>query len=170
MRRQFRHISSPDTLPSKYQLNGNMLIVNSCAFCGVKSIVPLVISMTLNKTESLRLYSNNDISSQSQVNIMPKRKRDRISDPAKNKQFLPTCIIRVTSLSDHGRFITRSQVSDTLQQICEIRNIRFRQSIDSSWSILTKRRQLVFSGGLHSGGSWGLGALGPAILWGPLQW
>ena len=21
-----------------------------------------------------------------------------------------------------------------------------------------------------SGGSWGLGALGPAILWGPLQW
>ena len=71
--------------------------------------------MTLNKTESLRLYSNNDISSQSQVNIMPKRKRDRISDPAKNKQSLPTCIIRVTSLSDHGRFTTRSQVSDTLQ-------------------------------------------------------
>ena len=41
--------------------------------------------MTLNKTESLRLYSNNDISSQSQVNIMPKRKRDRISDPAKKQ-------------------------------------------------------------------------------------
>ena len=72
-------------LPIKWQL------VNSCAFCGVKSIVPPVISMTLNKTESLRLYSNNDISSQSQVNIMPKRKRDRISDPAKNKQSLPTC-------------------------------------------------------------------------------
>ena len=71
--------------------------------------MPPVISMTLNKTESLRLYSNNDISSQSQVNIMPKRKRDRISDPAKNKQSLPTCIIRVTSLSDHGRFTTRSQ-------------------------------------------------------------
>ena len=59
--------------------------------------MPPVISMTLNKTESLRLYSNNDISSQSQVNIMPKRKRDRISDPAKNKQSLPTFIIRVTS-------------------------------------------------------------------------
>ena len=44
--------------------------------------MPPVISMTLNKTESLRIYSNNDISSQSQVNIMPKRKRDRISDPA----------------------------------------------------------------------------------------
>ena len=41
--------------------------------------------MTLNKTESLRLYSNNDISSQSQVNIMPKRKRDRITDPAKKQ-------------------------------------------------------------------------------------
>ena len=71
--------------------------------------------MTLNKTESLRLYSNNDISSQSQVNIMPKRKRDRISVRQKNKLSLPTCIIRVTSLSDHGRFTTRSQVSDTLQ-------------------------------------------------------
>ena len=76
--------------------------------------MPPVISMTLNKTESLGLYSNNDKSSQSQVNIMPKIKRDRISDPAKNKQSLPTCIIRVTSLSDHGRFTTRSQVSDTL--------------------------------------------------------
>ena len=89
--------------------------------------------MTLNKTESLRLHSNNDISSQSQVNIMPKRKRDRISDPVKNKQSLPTCIIRVMSLSDHGRFTTRSQVSDTLQHICEIRDIRFRQSIDSPY-------------------------------------
>ena len=27
-----------------------------------------------------------------------------------------------------------------------------------------------FTFGLTSGGSWGLGALGPAILWGPLQW
>ena len=89
--------------------------------------------MMLNKTESLGLYSNNDISSQSQVNIMPKIKRDRISDPAKNKQSLPTCIIRVTSLSDHGRFTTRSQVSDTLRHICEIRDIRVRQSIDSSY-------------------------------------
>ena len=35
----------------------------------------------------------------------------------KNKQSLPTCIIRVTSLSDHGRFTTGSQVSDTLQHI-----------------------------------------------------
>ena len=114
--------------------------------------------MTLNKTESLRLHSNNDISSQSQVNIMPKR--DRISYPVKNKQSLPKCIIRVIiiiiiyttymmslsykvcpyliyttymmSLSDHGRFTTRSQLSDTLQHcICEIRDIRFRQSIDS---------------------------------------
>ena len=68
---------------------------------------------------------------------MPKRKRNRISDPTKNKQSLPTCIIRVTSLSDHGRFTTRSQVSDTLQHIglCEIRDIRFRQSIDSSYRV-----------------------------------
>ena len=107
--------------------------------------MPPVISMTLNKTESLRLYSNNDISYQSQVNIMPKRKRDRISDPAKNKQSLPTCIIRVTSLSDHGRFTTRSQVSDTLQHICEIRDIRFRQSIEPSYcmqSIASRSQQL----------------------------
>ena len=105
----------------------------------------LVISMTLNKTESLRLQSNNDISSQSQVNIMPKRKRDRISDPVKNKQSLPTCIIRVTSLSDHGRFTTRSQPSDTLQHICEIRDIRFRQSIDSPYcmqSVASRSQQL----------------------------
>ena len=47
--------------------------------------MPLVISMTLYKTESLRLHSNNDISSQFQVNIMTKRKRDRISDPAKKQ-------------------------------------------------------------------------------------
>ena len=102
--------------------------------------------MTLNKTESLRLYSNNDISSQSQVNIMPKRKRDRISDPAKNMQSLPTCIIRVTSLSDHGRFTALSQFSDTLQHnICEIRDIRFRQSIDSSYrmqSVASRSQQL----------------------------
>ena len=57
--------------------------VNSCAFCGIKSIVPLVISMTLNETESLRLLSNNDIPSEFQVNTMPKRKRDRISNLAK---------------------------------------------------------------------------------------
>ena len=43
----------------------------------------------------------------------------------KTRQSLPTCIIRVTSLSDHGRFTTRSQVSDTLQHICEIRDIRY---------------------------------------------
>ena len=63
----------------------------------------------------------------------------------KNKQSLPTCIIRVTSLSDHGRFTTRSQVSDTLQHICEIRDIRFRQSIDSSYrmqSIASRSQQL----------------------------
>ena len=47
--------------------------------------MPLVISMTLNKTESLRLHSSNDISSQFQVHIMPKRKHDRISDPAKKQ-------------------------------------------------------------------------------------
>ena len=98
--------------------------VNSCALCWVKSIVPLVISMTLYNTESLHLHSNNDISSQFQANIMPKRKRERISDPAKNKQSLPTCIIRVTSLSDHCRCTALSQVSDTLQQICEIRDKR----------------------------------------------
>ena len=86
--------------------------------------MPLVISMTLYKTESLRLHSNNDISSQFQVNIM--QKKNVTGDPAKNKQYLPTCIIRVTSLSDHGRFTALSQVSDTLQQICEIRDIRFR--------------------------------------------
>ena len=77
---------------------------------------------------------------------MPKRKRDRISDPQKIKQSLSTCIIRVTSLSDHGRFTTRSQVSDTLQHIlCEIRDIRFRQSIDSSYrmkSIASRSQQL----------------------------
>ena len=60
---------------------------------------------------------------------MPKIKRDRISDPAKNKQSLPACITRVTSLSDHGHFTALSQVSDTLglQQICELRDVRFRQ-------------------------------------------
>ena len=73
--------------------------------------MPLVISITLNKTESLRLHSNNDITSQFQVNIMPKRKRDRITDPAKNKQYLPTS---VTSLSDHGRFTALSQVSEKI--------------------------------------------------------
>ena len=49
--------------------------------------MPLDISMTLYKTESLRLHSNNDISSQFQVNIMPK-KRDRIYDPAKKTSDL----------------------------------------------------------------------------------
>ena len=49
--------------------------------------MPLVTGITLNKTESLHLQSNNDISSQFQVNIMPKRKRDRISDPAKTNNI-----------------------------------------------------------------------------------
>ena len=40
-------------------------------------MVPLVISTTLYKTESLRLHSNNDISSQFHVNVMPKIKSDR---------------------------------------------------------------------------------------------
>ena len=94
--------------------------------------MPLDISMTLYKTESLRLHSNNDISSQFQVNIMPK-KRDRIYDPAKKQAISADMRVtslsdhgRVTSLSDHGRFTALSQVSDTLQQICEIRDIRFR--------------------------------------------
>ncbi len=63
----------------------------------------------------------------------------------KNNQSLPTRIISVTSLSDHGRFTTRSQVSDTLQHICEIRDIRLRQSIDSSYrmqSIASRSQQL----------------------------
>ena len=47
--------------------------------------MPLVISMMLNKIESLRLQSNNYISSQFQVNTMPKRKPDRMSDPAKKQ-------------------------------------------------------------------------------------
>ena len=72
---------------------------NSCTFCGVESTVPLVISMTLNKTESLRLHSNNDISSQFRVNIMPKRKRDRISDPAKT-----------SNLCRHASFVWRPYV------------------------------------------------------------
>ena len=31
---------------------------NSCAFCGIQSIVPLVISVTLYKIESLRLHND----------------------------------------------------------------------------------------------------------------
>ena len=76
---------------------------------------------------------------------MSKRKRDRISDPANNKQSLQTFIIRLTSLPDHGRFTALSQFSDTLEQICEIRDISFRQSIDSSYrmqSITTRSQQL----------------------------
>ena len=105
--------------------------------------MPLVISITLYKTESLRLDSDNDISSQFQVNITPKIKRHRTSDPAKKQAI--SADIRVTSLSDHGRFTALRQVSDTLQQICEIRGIRFQQSIDSSYrmqSIATRSQQL----------------------------
>ena len=70
--------------------------------------MPPVISFTLNKTESLRLHSDNDMSSQIQVNIRPKRKRDRTSDPAKKSNLC------VTSLSDHGRFTALSKVSDII--------------------------------------------------------
>ena len=73
--------------------------------------MPLVISITLNKTESLRLHSNNDISADNVIGAN---------------------IFRATSLSDHGCFTVLSQLSEKLQQICEIRDIRFRQSIDSS--------------------------------------
>ena len=56
MNRQFRHIPSPQhatfEIPTEWQR------VNSCALCGVKSIVPLVISMTLCKTKSLRLRND----------------------------------------------------------------------------------------------------------------
>ena len=85
-------------------------------------MVPLVISMTLYKTESLRLHSNNDISSQFQVNIMPK-KQCANKGSCKKQAISPIC---VTSLSDHGRFTALNQVSDTLQQICEKCDIRFR--------------------------------------------
>ena len=94
--------------------------------------MPLVISMTLYKTESLRLHSNNDISSQFQVNIMAQKNVTEYR--ILQKKAIPADIRvtslsdhgRVTPLSDHGRFTALVQVSDTLQQICEIRDIRFQ--------------------------------------------
>ncbi len=73
MSRQFRHIPSPNKLVATLEIPIKWQRVNSCAFCGVKNIVHLVNSMTLYKTESLRLHSNSDISSKFQVNIMPKK-------------------------------------------------------------------------------------------------
>ena len=69
---------------------------------------------------------------------MPKRKRDRVADPTnKSTQSLPTCIVHVTSITDHGCFTPLSQVrgtaSDKLQQICEIRDRRLLQSSDSPY-------------------------------------
>ena len=66
------------------------------------------------------------------------------------KKSLPTCILRVTSLSGHGRFTALSQVSGKshniilLCDICDIR-LKFLQSIDSSYrmhSIATRSQQL----------------------------
>ena len=110
--------------------------------------------MTFYKTESLRLHSNNDISSQFQVNIKPKKPWPNIGS-CKNKQYLPTCIIRVTSLSDHVRFTALSQVSDTLQQICEIRDIRIRLYIDwflISYAINCNLIPTIFLGDLENTG------------------
>ena len=64
------------------------------------------------------------------------------------KKSLPTCILRLTSLSGHGRFTALSQVSGKSHHIillCEICDIRFLQSIDSSnrmQSIATRSQQL----------------------------
>ena len=70
----------------------------------------LVISLKLYKTESLRLQA------------CQKENVTEYRILQKNKQYLPTCIIRVTSLSDHGRFTALSQVSDTLGAIQVLRN------------------------------------------------
>ena len=71
---------------------------------------------------------------------MPKRKCERVADhTTKTTQSQPTCIVHVTTISDHGCFTPLSQVRgtarDKLQQICEIRDRHLLQSSDSPYRV-----------------------------------
>ena len=95
----------------------------------------------LYKTESLRLHSNNDISSQFQVYIMPNRKRDRA---AKKKQSLPTCIMWLnwgTGVNYCGRNSSeRSCMSSAAGNLIRIWSWSFYSSESSRWHIKADMR------------------------------
>ena len=68
---------------------------------------------------------------------MPKRKLDRTADHANGRPSVPTCILHVSSISDHGPFTAFSRVkgtaSEKLEHLQNIRNQRLKLAHDSPY-------------------------------------
>jgi len=68
---------------------------------------------------------------------MSKHKLDRTGDHATERPSVPTCILHVSSISDHGAFIAFSRVkgtaSDKLEYLQNIRNQRLKLAHDSPY-------------------------------------
>ena len=71
------------------------------------------------------------------VDIMSKRKRSRSGDPLIHKPDPPTCILHISSISDHGRFTSfcnvKGDAAEKLNHIHTIRDRRLSQPHESPY-------------------------------------